>query len=99
MRNAEMRKSEKAWAASLDTKDILDLVEITEDMIEQARGSRGGWSGVQLMLLGIPDPPWKKGHKAVEARVFSLVKHRTKIPRKRAERFVSLRDAHLKPAE
>jgi hypothetical protein len=59
-----------------------DLVTVTAELIDAGQSERGGWSKVQLALIGVAWPPpagWKGA--AVGRRIL----------RAEAERFVALR--------
>jgi hypothetical protein len=59
------------------------FVRVTADLIQAGRSERGGWSKVQLAILGVSWPPPAGWKSEVIGRV---------IPRTEADRFVRLRD-------
>lgn len=73
-------------------------MRITQEILEQGRSSRGGWSNKQLKALGLPDI-WinpKDGGLKKDWKKWLLS---SEVPIESIERFLSLKDKHLKPKQ
>ena len=57
-------------------------VRVTSELLAAGRSARGGWSAMQLALVGVPWPPPAGWQATAIGRL---------IPRDSAERFVALR--------
>ena len=62
-------------------------IELSREMIQQGRSSKGGYSKAQLELLGVKWPP-KKGW--IDKKIAK------KFDEEKIKQFIELRDAHLK---
>lgn len=62
-------------------------MRITQDLIRAGQSSNGGWSKKQLRLLGIKWPPLQGWRRRIDGAHIADAK---------ADRFVKLRDVHMK---
>ena len=90
----ELSKSRNISVANLSGQDqipetgIAEMIVIDKQLLKLGKSKNGGYSKKQRELLGI-NPPWPPKDMDIKATIGS------KISRKRAEKFLSIKNAHL----
>jgi len=66
-------------------------VRITDEILEQSKSSRGGWSNRQIAALGVKSVKTKRFNKGWKRKLLGA-----NVPERNIKKFLEMRNAHLK---